>query len=163
MEASHDGWQKFQAVAAVGVILALGIIGSVVLRNAHGASGASLAFRVIEYKHDGPKQDTVKVVYDHRRIMNLDRNVTKLQTELGSAGWVPAGEHFTKADATPKGCVIRVLVPEKEQVAAPQLKYALEGCDPSVSLESVLLSSHVAGYSLGTYGYGGYRLVTQSR
>jgi hypothetical protein len=162
MEASHDGWQKFQAVAVVGVILlVLGIIGSVVLRNAHGASGASLAFRVIEYKHDGPKQDTVKVVYDHRRIMNLDRNVTELQTKLGSAGWVPAGEHFTKADVVPKGCVIRVLVPEKEQVAAPQSKYALEGCDPSMTVSSVMSPPHIIGNVLGHHGH--YRLIAQSR
>ena len=157
---------KFNVLVVVMLIALLAIAGVPVIWNsksAYGASNANLVFRVIEYKHDSLKHDTVKVVYDHRHIMNLDRNVTELQTKLGSAGWVPVGEVSVKAGAVPSGCIIRVLVSEKEQDMAPQSKYTLEGCAPSMSLASILFSPRTAGYSIGTYGYSGYRLVMQSR
>ena len=119
--------------------------------------------RVIEYKNDNSKQGTVKVVYDHRRIMNLDRNVTELQTKLGSAGWVPTGEVFVKADVTPSGCIILVLVSEKEQSSAAQSKYALEGCKSGASLDSILFSQHSFRYPFGSSGVRGIYNVAAPR
>jgi hypothetical protein len=127
------------ALLAVLIALVFLVIIASVMRSAHSAPNTNLALRVIEYKNDVSRQGTMKVVYDHRRIANLDRNVTELQTKLGSAGWVPVNDGFAKTDAVPGGCVIHVLVSEKES-STVQSPYALEGCDASVSLASILFA-----------------------
>lgn len=164
MRLSED---EFNALAVAGFLALIAIFGlSIFLGNkkAHGASDTNQeVLRVIEYKNDNSKQGTVKVVYDHRRIMNLDRNVTELQTKLGSAGWVPTGEVFVKADVTPSGCIILVLVSEKEQSSAAQSKYALEGCKSGASLDSILFSQHSFRYPFGSSGVRGIYNVAAPR
>jgi hypothetical protein len=163
---TFDPSNEKHVAALLSVLITLVFLVIVVeaVRGAQSAPNTNLALRIIEYKNDAndaSKQNTMKVVYDHRRIMNLDRNVTDLQTKLGSAGWVPVNDGFAKADVVPSGCVIRVLVSEKEQSTSSPSKYALEGCDPSMTVSSVLSPPHIAK---NLFGYNGnYWLITQSR
>lgn len=157
--------QQF-SVAASSVFFALVIIFAAALyrnSNAHDASAdEKRPFHVVTYQHEDGNRGSVQVVWDTRVVQNLDPGVTDLMTKLASVGWTPVSDTLVVRIPT-NGCAIRVVAPSQERPVAPSVYGPPENCKPGVTLASLLFSPRVAGYSLGTYGYSGYRLVMQSR